>query len=583
MIANMRLVLKLLSVALLLHACITSSLWLELGNAFQSDDLSYAQRRLAYAFQNLPVDRLAATLDQTLPAGSAITLGQRLAGNEFVRQRLSEGLYPGRIEADSKFVLDLDESGRYLLNQRPLPFLESPTADNLEFSLFSLLASLMAVMGLGTLALVPFRKKFVANALPAYPTIVATLILSGATVIACWATLTTWLQVSPGWVAVYIAGLASFALLSASVGVALARPGGLRKLRNALLLSRPESVAPALLVAALFARLVLYPVTLWDGRSIWLFHARQLFATGYLSIGELRDPSLLWSHPDYPLLLPAFLSGFSSVLGNSFNERMATLGIPVLAGATLALLWHVARRRLGRWPGAAFSLALFLFVARATAGAYADGLLMLLLALELLAFSGKDEHWLGWLAALAASLLKGEGLVLAAAIPTLVLLLRRTRTGSITPRARYFVCFLPAIAHRLWLKSIGVDSLLKGHDFSASLNAFPERFVALLSELWIPLSFNTYSQLRALLLQGLGSLWVVAAIFACLRRRPPQPALVALAMATIAFAFALVSISLLPEDVRWFAETALDRLLIHPAAFLIAMPFLWLAPPERSE
>ena len=40
--------------------------------------------------------------------------------------------------------------------------------------------------------------------------------------------------------------------------------------------------------------------------------------------------------------------------------------------------------------------------------------------------------------------------------------------------------------------------------------------------------------------------------------------------------FAFISISLLPEDVHWFADVTLDRLLLHPSVFLTLSAFLML-------
>jgi hypothetical protein len=57
----------------------------------------------------------------------------------------------------------------------------------------------------------------------------------------------------------------------------------------------------------------------------------------------------------------------------------------------------------------------------------------------------------------------------------------------------------------------------------------------------------------------------------------------ALAAAAGWTAFAVAAVSGLPEAPRWFVETALDRLLLHPAALLLLVPFLWLPPAHRRE
>src|SRR5690606_6935028 len=113
----------------------------------------------------------------------------------------------------------------------------------------------------------------------------------------------------------------------------------------------PEHALFAALLLVLLARAVLLPISGWDGRSIWLFQAHRLFAHGLVPVDELRAASTLWSHPDYPLLLPAWLASFSA-LAPGFDEQGAALAIAVLIGACLALVWQLARPLLGRGPAA---------------------------------------------------------------------------------------------------------------------------------------------------------------------------------------------------------------------------------------
>ena len=75
----------------------------------------------------------------------------------------------------------------------------------------------------------------------------------------------------------------------------------------------------------------------WDAFSIWNLHARFLFRGG----GYWRDglsPLIPWSHPDYPLLLPASIAHFWTYLGHEKQIVPSVIGL-VFAFSTLGLLY----------------------------------------------------------------------------------------------------------------------------------------------------------------------------------------------------------------------------------------------------
>ncbi|MBI3556986.1 MAG: hypothetical protein HY074_12040, partial [Deltaproteobacteria bacterium] len=237
-----------------------------------------------------------------------------------------------------------------------------------------------------------------------------------------------------------------------------------------------------------------------------------------------------------------------------------------------SLLWQLARRRLGRWPGAALTLGAYLAVDHATAGGYVDGLLMFFLLIEFLAFAltGREPEPVAWLAAMAASLIKAEGVILAGIIAA-VFTTFRSRRGL-----RPFLLFLPALLHKFWIARLGIDSMLKGKTLDdAIIDFFPrlQTALGLAPELW---AGQGYTRLRALLWDGLCGLLVTFAIMAILQKMN-RLVKIALVIVLLQLAFAFSSISMLPEEVSWFVGTALDRLLLHPAALLTILPFLFLA------
>ena len=97
---------------------------------------------------------------------------------------------------------------------------------------------------------------------------------------------------------------------------------------------------------------------------------------------------------------------------------------------------------------------------------------MTLLAIEVLAFLAPGYRALGWVAAMAASLLKLEGLVLSGAIAAGILLLERP-----APKPRVwlppFVVFVPSVVHLLWSKNLGIKGYFDELDLVGVLSDSP--------------------------------------------------------------------------------------------------------------
>lgn len=84
----------------------------------------------------------------------------------------------------------------------------------------------------------------------------------------------------------------------------------------------------------------------WDAFSIWDLHARFLFRGG----SGWRDgfsALIPWSHPDYPLLLPAAVANFWSILGNESQIVPGTIGL-VFTFSAVGLLFSSLDALRGR-------------------------------------------------------------------------------------------------------------------------------------------------------------------------------------------------------------------------------------------
>jgi hypothetical protein len=110
----------------------------------------------------------------------------------------------------------------------------------------------------------------------------------------------------------------------------------------------------------------------WDAFSIWNLHARFLFRSG----AAWRDgfsPLISWSHPDYPLLLPAAIAHFWSYLGRESQVVPAVIGL-VLTFSTVGLLFAslaILRGRTSAMLGGLVLLATPFFIEQGTSQ-YAD-------------------------------------------------------------------------------------------------------------------------------------------------------------------------------------------------------------------
>ena len=72
----------------------------------------------------------------------------------------------------------------------------------------------------------------------------------------------------------------------------------------------------ACLLAVYYLEILAEPLFHWDARSIWFFHAKMIWADGALrrSTGW-NHPSLAFSNPDYPKLVPAIAAQLAYVKG----------------------------------------------------------------------------------------------------------------------------------------------------------------------------------------------------------------------------------------------------------------------------
>jgi hypothetical protein len=565
-----------LAVLLAAHALLTTSYGQQIAQIFSSGGATYAERRLKLGFARIPVDRIVERLNAVLPLSTPIALAPGLQEG-FTRLGLTEALYPRPIDDSAPNTLDLSDPS-LVTGPLPEPPLQAPFAESFELDPLAFLGSLLAALGIGLapLAWVTRRWPIAAELWPGLA------ILLGASGIALCASLATMLQVPLPWRALSALGVA---LLGASLWFVWRRHAIRAGLAAAFAaaLRRPEVVVPAGLLALFFVRMLFFPIVLWDGRAIWLFAAKRISTHGMYALADLTSENAAWSHTAYPILFPAWLAHFTA-LSAHYNERLASLGVPVLYCALLALVWTLTRSTIGRWPGAALTLAAFLGTARLVSGGYADAHLMLLLCIEVLALFGASHPFVGYAAALAASLLKVEGAIFAASVMgAAAILAPRNKKRAFWSRAAPFAVFAPAVTYRIWTRAVGVPDPNSEIDWSMGWNAAASRIEIVLAQAPRILLFDAqgdYLQIHAFLRAAVLALPCTLAAWLLVRRTASARELrVAGSILAVALLLALVAaagIVSAPFDTAWLVAMTLDRLLLPTALLLLLTPFLLL-------
>lgn len=87
-----------------------------------------------------------------------------------------------------------------------------------------------------------------------------------------------------------------------------------------------------------------YPLASIDAVSIWLLKAKAIyFAHGALPVNLLKDSIYLYSHPQYPILIPYFFSFFYFVLGG-VNDKFVSLLNPLFYCLTIFVIYKLLKK-----------------------------------------------------------------------------------------------------------------------------------------------------------------------------------------------------------------------------------------------
>lgn len=340
-----------------------------------------------------------------------------------------------------------------------------------------------------------------------------------------------------------------------------------------LLLTLAIAVALAVATGAMADAWEANPQGNWDAWSIWNLRARFLAAGGTLP-QRAWSPGLSWTHPEYPLLIPAFVARCWTYAGSTSDTApiatsyaffialiaILTGGLAAWRSPTLGLLCGLALlgspHFLHEVPAQYADIPLACYFAAATIFALLDRPLLAGLFAGLAAWT-KHEGLLFLLALLAATaILRRRHFLLTAAAAMPVAILVAVFKFVLAPRlSEFFVGGASALAHRAGdLRRIGQVLAALAHEFAAMSMGWYHPVLPLIA-LAIALRFD----------------------------RPRRGDLLFAAAIPIAMLSGYVCIELItPNDLSWQLQTSLSRLLVQIWPGLLLIPFACLRTPESA-
>jgi hypothetical protein len=365
--------------------------------------------------------------------------------------------------------------------------------------------------------------------------------------------------------------------------------------------SRLSRTALVRLIGASFFSLVFLspiltePLSAWDARSIWFFHAKMIYAAGSMGLSAgWQDPSVVFAHPNYPNLVPVMAAQVATLVGY-WNEYLPKAALLFMLVPAVLWLFSFARRSLS-------FLALLLLLPLALSSpdppdglhawlwnGYMDGYLALFFAIAVLLLGRYRETSepvdMASAVCILISLpnLKNEGAVIAlAALPLVAWLVyasHRFRMAALVHPAnlKYYVAAmagsLPAALWGIRQLQWNLGSAMAAGPTAQALTRMTDRLLDG-SLLLILQHFWTSCQGAVLLLGVLCTAYVAWSISLPRGASPPL-------LAAAIYGLGIIVIYLLtPLPLAWQLDTSMQRLALSVNGCLFAAAYYMLKALE---
>jgi hypothetical protein len=346
------------------------------------------------------------------------------------------------------------------------------------------------------------------------------------------------------------------------------------------------------LLVAYYFQILSEPLVSWDARSIWFFHAKMIWAEGALrrSTGW-NHPSIAFSNPDYPKLVPALAAQLGYVQGywNEFFPKGSLFLILVPLG-----FWVFSFRK----KTLSFVLLALIFLFSLNAWlwtGYMDGYLALYCGVALLLFGRylsekRDTDLYSGMCALGiAANLKNEGLLFGVCLITALLLInrrspvlsltqfaKRIRTNAVFARV-LLVSIAPAIVWTICKRTWGLQN-----DLTANPSGGLLRLADRLSDGFSPQYVLNFLLVRASAIRLIAGLLAIAVIFSIYQKSTlHRGALVAATTSALyVCGLYLVYLSTPHNDVTFYLFTSASRTMTTASVALLVSLFFLLSGLE---
>lgn len=345
--------------------------------------------------------------------------------------------------------------------------------------------------------------------------------------------------------------------------------------------------------ASFFPGILEQPLSAWDARSIWFFHAKLIYYHGGLNpSANWNNPSYAFSHPGYPKLVPV-LAAEAARLSGYWNEFLPKASLCLVLLAAFVALGSLVRRPIS----CAVLLGGVVLAVRTEYGTgYMDGYFAIYFALTLVFWaqwleSGAASAFVSGAVSLAlAASLKNEGMLATLTLGTVVATLAFLRPPPADmpkrePMRMAFVLML-AFAPVICWTVLKWKWHLPG-DFEFGPGAWA-RGKMRLAQWWGGNPSIYRSVVRdSRVLPVLRTLVVTAcapAILAIVRRKNLFRLSYLPLAASLLYLLGLCLIYLCtPNDLNWHLATSASRTSMAPALGLTVAIWAWLAAIESPE
>ena len=348
------------------------------------------------------------------------------------------------------------------------------------------------------------------------------------------------------------------------------------------------------ILAVYYLEIFSEPLLHWDARSIWFFHARMIWTEGALRQQTgWNHPSLVFSHPDYPKLVPAIAAQLAHVKGY-WNEFLPKGSLLVLLVPLLLWVFSFRQKRLS------FILLVLMFFFSLDAwlsNGYMDGYLAVYCGVALLLFGRylyerRDTDLYSGMCTLGiGASIKNEGLLFGLCLITALLLIspaypefsfrqctKRIRTDSLFAKV-LILSLAPTLMWTICKKAWGLQNDLTG-DPSAGLSRLSNRLFDGFSAQYV----LNYLTVRATAIWVVIGLFLITVMFSVHQGvKLHRGALVAATTAALYLCGLYVAYLSTPLDLTFHLFTSATRTMATASVGLFVSMFFLLSSLEVNE